>query len=994
MNPAISSLALNHTHLKTLLSSVLACAVTLSPAAEPDAYLTPFGIGGSHASNWGAPANAGWIPQMAAIGIMSQRTCNTGWSEVEPAEGKWKWDFLDAQMSYLESQHIAFGGILAGSPRWNTKDKPGTLPVNNLAGWSRYVSEVVKHAKGRIKYWEVWNEPPNGTGRDQTAAAYAKIVVAAYDAAKAVDPGCKIGIAAKSVHVNYLEQAIKAGAKDHFDYITLHPYEVLNGIADNVGTEAVFMHIVPTVRKMLAAQNSARANVPIIFTELGSDTSKGADNQGHALVKAYTMGIAQGVACIQWFEGRDGDSGPMGLLDAKGKPRPAYTAMAQMILHLSQHPTYLGWVLLNDRDYGFVFRGAKGNVLVTWGHKGAPDHVAFEQAVQIVDPLTGKTTSADTYELTVAPILVLGPPADLVAKAQSNKMKPMPWGGDYAGAKSVSVTMGERNVERGLHTMSGEAVAEAVVAYGGSARAGSVPGGNVFIVDPDFLSYSTIPIEITMINTVPFLWLCRALLFCCVLALPLPAKAATLPNILFILTDDQGWATLSCYGNKLVPTPHLDALARDGMRFTDAYVMPQCTPTRAALFSGQHTARNGMWHVIPWYGYPWARMAEPAFREQFPRDSFSLPKGLRSARYVTGMAGKWHLTTGVDGDYVALKTEAGAAYGFDFVAPRGPGSQNEGDKQVDYLTGQAMQFIEQHRAQPWFFYLAHHTLHNKVSAPDGLVAKHLKQGAPAAGLGNATYRAAIEQMDASVGRLLAKLDELKLRDSTLVVFLTDNGGVKQIYEEQAFTSEGPDRVTKLRVREEQFDNAPLRSGKGTAYEGGIRVPCIVRWPGQIRGGSVEQTPVHVVDWLPTLLTAAGAATPPDYASDGVNLLPLLRGGDIAPRPLYWHMPLYDLLWGATPCAVIRDGDWKLIESFGDSFDKDGVYRTGACLQLFNLHDDLGEQHDLASSEPVRATRMRGQLRAWLKSIPAEVPSSNPRHDPVRELEKARTKLNP
>jgi hypothetical protein len=488
-----------HPLFKTLLAGVLVGSVASAFAAEPDAYLSPFGIGGCHANNWSAQANARWIPQMAKIGITSHRTCQTGWSAIEPVEGKWTWETLDAQMSYLEGQHLAFGGILIGSPKWNVKDKPGTLPVNHLAGWSRYVTEVVRHAKGRIKHWEVWNEPPNGTGRDQTAADYAKIVIAAHDAAKAADPTCLIGMATKSVHVNYLEQAIKAGAKDHFDYLTLHPYEVLNGIADNVGTEAVFMNIVPVVRKMLAAQNPARANMPIIFTELGSDAGKGADKQAHALVKAYSMGIAQGVACIQWFEGMDGDSGPMGLLDAKGKPRPAYTALAQMILHLGQHPENLGWVLLNDRHYGFLFQGAKGNVLVTWGHPGKPDPIDFGQAVQIVDPLTGTTNSANTHEVTSAPIIVIGPPAGLVAKARSNQARPLPWGGDYSAVRSVSVTMGERNVERGLHTLSGEAVAQAVVAYGGSARAGSIPGGNLFIVDPGFLSYTATPIEITAI---------------------------------------------------------------------------------------------------------------------------------------------------------------------------------------------------------------------------------------------------------------------------------------------------------------------------------------------------------------------------------------------------------------------------------------------------------------------------------------------------------------
>ena len=401
-------------------------------------------------------------------------------------------------MSYLESQHMTFGGILAGSPKWNTKDRPGTLPVNNLPAWSEYVSEVVKHAKGKIHYWEVWNEPPNGTGRDQTAADYARIVMAAYDAAKAADPTCRIGIAAKSVHVNYLDQAIAAGAKGHFDYVTLHPYEVMNGIAANTGMEAVYMSIVPTVRKMLAVRDPAKVNVPVIFTELGCDAKKGLNVQAQALVKAYAMGIAEGVTTINWFEAMDGDSGPMGLLQGNGTPRPAYMAMAQMIEHLGGHPSYLGWMLLNDRDYGFVFQGAKGTVLVAWAPKGASDNIDFGRDVQITDPLTGQASQAKTWALTDVPILVDGGPDAWVNAARTNRNKPFPWGGDYTRAKSVSVTMGKMNAEKGLHTLSGSDIAQDVVLYGGSARAGNIPGGNAFAMDPNFLSYTSVPIEITV----------------------------------------------------------------------------------------------------------------------------------------------------------------------------------------------------------------------------------------------------------------------------------------------------------------------------------------------------------------------------------------------------------------------------------------------------------------------------------------------------------------
>jgi arylsulfatase A len=468
-------------------------------------------------------------------------------------------------------------------------------------------------------------------------------------------------------------------------------------------------------------------------------------------------------------------------------------------------------------------------------------------------------------------------------------------------------------------------------------------------------------------------------------------RAASPPNVLFVLTDDQGWSSLSCNGSRQVPTPHLDSLARDGVRFTDAYVMPQCTPTRAALFSGQHTARNGMWHVIGWYGSPWARVAEPAFREQYPREAPSLPKALKDAGYKTGMAGKWHLTTGADGSYASLKPEAGPAYGFDFVAPPGEGSANQGDKWVDHLTDQAIAFIREHRAAPWFFYLAHHTVHGVVSAPNVLIKKHLAAGAPAAGLHNATYLAALEHLDNSVGRLLAALDDMKLRENTIVIFLSDNGGVDTTYALPSMSGDPMDGSVPLKVRAQEFDNAPLRSGKGSAYEGGIRVPCLLRWPARVKGGVVCSTPVHITDWMPTLLAAAAAPPPPNHKLDGLNLLPLLEGGTLPERPLFFYMPLYDLRWAATPCAVMRTGDWKLIEYFGDWFDEGLLYRAGPRLELYDLRGDLGESRNLAESQSDRARDMQSQLRAWLQSIPSPIPGDNPHFDAKRMLEETKVK---
>lgn len=491
--------------MKILRLIPFTCAIVCPPllsAADDPAELGPFGIGSCHVRGRDAQDSKTWIPQMREIGLRYLRSGGTGWGMVEPEEGRFDFTKLDEQLDYLAKQGILTGGILLGNPEWNKLDQPGSLPVNHIAGWSKYVSEIVRHVDGKVKWWEVWNEPPNFTGRDQTPADYAKIVVSAYDAAKTADPACKVGLAAKSSHVQYLEAAILAGAKDHFDYITLHPYEILDGIAENAGTEAVFMNIVPVVRKMLAARNPAKKDVPILFTELGCDAEKkGADTQAHVLVKAYTMGIAQGVSCIHWFEGMDGDSGPMGLIDAKGKPRPAYTALAQMIRHLGQNPRYLGWTLLNDRNYAFAFQGAKGPVLVTWASRRTTDEIRFSKPVVIVNPLTGDETKSDKHALTPAPIIVSGVPEDLLKQAASNKGKPLSWGGDYRSEKSISVTIGEKQVEKGLHTFAGDSLAQAVVVYGGSARSGNVPGGNVFVVDPGFLSYTAtpVPIEITAV---------------------------------------------------------------------------------------------------------------------------------------------------------------------------------------------------------------------------------------------------------------------------------------------------------------------------------------------------------------------------------------------------------------------------------------------------------------------------------------------------------------
>lgn len=468
-------------------------------AAQQGAHVDPdlgfFGIGSCAANTRN---HSKWIPQMTAIGIRDLRGFAGTWGGIEPQKGTFDFKTYDERYAYLESQGVRSGLLLGGNPEWSRSDPKGGLPTNNIEGWANYVSKVVEHGKGKIKYYEVWNEPPNGT-RSGDPADYAKIVVAAYDAAKKADPNCMVGLATKSVHVNYLDQVIAAGAKDHFDYITLHPYEVLGTVVQHPGTEQIYMRIVPTVRAMLKHRNPERQNVPIWFTEIGFDTKRGIDKQLQACVKAYVMGAAQGITTIQWFEGMDGDSGPLGLLDGKGKPRPAYKALAEMIRLIGQQPKPLGWVLLNDKHYGFVFQGVNGTVMATWAGTATPDEIDFGENVKLVDPGTGKVTEAGRLQFTANPIFIDGVPDAIVKQAQANKDKPFPWGGDYSDAKSVSITFGEKNVEKGLHTNSADTVAADVIAYGGNARSGTVPGGNIYNVDANFLNYTATPIEITAV---------------------------------------------------------------------------------------------------------------------------------------------------------------------------------------------------------------------------------------------------------------------------------------------------------------------------------------------------------------------------------------------------------------------------------------------------------------------------------------------------------------
>lgn len=471
---------------------------------------------------------------------------------------------------------------------------------------------------------------------------------------------------------------------------------------------------------------------------------------------------------------------------------------------------------------------------------------------------------------------------------------------------------------------------------------------------------------------------------------------AAKPNVLLILTDDQGWPTLGCYGGQIVPTPHLDRLAAEGARFTDAYVTSQCTPTRATLLTGQYTARHGLWHVLSWYGYPWARMTEPAFAENYSRDAFTIAKGMRAAGYTTGIMGKWHLTSNADGNYRGLEPAAAAHYGFDFAPPLLSEEEFEpgADRGVGTLTEQAVEFIAASREEPWFCFLSHHMIHGIVVAPDDLTEKFRQQGYTGDGPNRAVYLAGLECIDHSVGRLMDALEELGEAEDTIIIFLSDNGGIDQRYGFQQLPRPNPPQP-QFKPDMREYENSPLRAGKGSCYEGGVRVPMIVRWPGRVKSGLVIDTPIHAVDILPTALEAADGIAPEGVVLDGKSLMTLLTAekGDprLRDRPIFQYYPFYDLRWGLTPCATIRRGDYKLIEFFGDRVDADGRYQVGERLELYNLSTDIGETENLAEMQPSLATRLRGQLQRWMASVGAKPSVPNPHHDPDRAFVETRDK---
>ena len=427
------------------------------------------------------------------------------------------------------------------------------------------------------------------------------------------------------------------------------------------------------------------------------------------------------------------------------------------------------------------------------------------------------------------------------------------------------------------------------------------------------------------------------------------------PNIVFLLIDDMGWPDVACYGHRFHETPTIDRLAAEGMRFTDFYAAtPVCSSTRSTIQTGQYSARTGITDFIFGHWRRYEKLIVPPIDHHL-RDGIQTPGHLlQSAGYATGYFGKWHLGNGPQhqpdrwGYQVTDKT-LGASF------PAWRGSKPAGPKRIDLLTDQTIYFIEQHQDVPFFVTLSHHAVHIPLEAETATIAKYRQKPAPATGVNHPVYAAMVENLDQSIRRLLDKLEELNLSENTIVVFTSDNGGLRKIY---------------TGVGEVVSTNSPLRDEKGTLYEGGIRVPMIVRWPGVVKPRTVCSEPTTTADLLPTFCGMA-AVDLPGQPIDGSTLVPVLRGDatKLDRDAIYFHYPHYH---HSRPAGAIRQGDWKLIEFFDDDQ-----------LELYNLVDDLGETMNLADTHPQRAERMQQRLAAWRTSVAARMPKPNPDYDAER-----------
>lgn len=443
-----------------------------------------------------------------------------------------------------------------------------------------------------------------------------------------------------------------------------------------------------------------------------------------------------------------------------------------------------------------------------------------------------------------------------------------------------------------------------------------------------------------------------------------PDNESQRPNIVFILADDLGWTDVNAFDplqRGYYETPHIDSLAAEGMMFTQAYTnAANCAPTRAALMSGQYYPHQPIYHV----GSPSQGEMIPAKNARhLPPEKITLAETLGREGYRTALIGKWHIGTpsetgpreqGFDvnvGGYMA--GNPGNWEGGYFHPENNPfiPAEAKGRYLTDYLTQRAVEFIEASASRPFYLQLSYYTPHVPLQAPEQRIARYShKEGRH--GHNDASYAAMIESLDRGIGQVVEVLEQSGLAEETIVVFYSDNGG------NGGFKDLG-------RENNGVTDNSPLKAGKGSFYEGGIRVPLIVRWPGVTRAGSRSDEPVIGIDFYPTLLDAAGIEPPSDYRLDGTNIRPVLENPEttLEREYLYWHFPGYpNAAWRTSPVSVIRSGPWKLMKFYEDGH-----------LELYNINRDRGEQDNLAQKRSSVRNRLHDQLRRWLSANDAPMP---------------------
>lgn len=436
------------------------------------------------------------------------------------------------------------------------------------------------------------------------------------------------------------------------------------------------------------------------------------------------------------------------------------------------------------------------------------------------------------------------------------------------------------------------------------------------------------------------------------------------PNIVLILADDMGQHQLSCYGNSFYETPNIDRIASEGMKFVNGYAAaPVCSPTRAAIMTGKYPARLHITDYIPGNPYSHAKLKTPDWRKALPLDETVIPEMLAEAGYVSGHFGKWHLS--VDKEYrpgrpgdpdtrgfsdvlVLDKPEAG-------VAVKAGADPDFDAHHVREITDRAIAFIQNNHDKPFFCYVSHSSIHQPIMEYTPRILKYANKPDASNRMGNnPVIGAMVETLDKHTGRLLDTLDALHLSENTLVVFLGDNGDY--------FGREGL---------------KPLYGSKGDLYEGGVRVPFLMKWPGVIPEGVECADPVCAIDFFPTFAEMAGVKVD-DPAVDGVSLLPSMTGrGSLERETLFWHYPHYHSL-GIAPSGSVRQGKYKLIEWFEKSIE--GIDAPGA-LELFDLEEDPGERHDLAAEQPEKARELYEKLKAWRVAVGAQEMGLNPEYDP-------------